>query len=94
MTTLNVDPSRNGIEPDIAFTEPTTRSRGSSWYETDPSALGLRDNEQVFAAKIVADSAADGAFHWQAVGRGTAGTGQRARHVGLGLRLVRRVDRR
>jgi hypothetical protein len=71
--TLNVDPSRNGIEPDIAFTGANDKVAWVVWYETDSSSLGLRDNEQVFAAKIVADSAADGGFHWQAVGRGTAG---------------------
>ncbi|MGZ4351278.1 MAG: hypothetical protein ACXVRX_12240, partial [Solirubrobacteraceae bacterium] len=43
------------------------------WYEQNHSSLGLRDNEQVFAAKIVADAGADGGFHWQAVGNGTAG---------------------
>ncbi|MGZ4180715.1 MAG: hypothetical protein ACXVUL_08535 [Solirubrobacteraceae bacterium] len=70
---LNVDPSRNGIEPDIAFTGANDKVAWVVWYETDSSSLGLRDNEQVFAAKIVADSAADGGFHLQAVGRGTAG---------------------
>ncbi len=70
---LDVDPSRNGIEPDIAFTGPSDKVAWAVWYETGPSALGLSANEQVFAAKIVADPAADGGFHWQAVGRGTAG---------------------
>jgi hypothetical protein len=71
--TLNVDPSRNGVEPDIAFTGPNDTVAWVLWYEKDDSHLGLRDNEQVFAAKIVADTSADGGFHWQAVGRGTAG---------------------
>ena len=70
--TLNVDPSRNGIEPDDAFTGPGDTVAWVVWYETGPSAIGLRANEQVFAAKIVADPAADGGFHWQAVGNGTA----------------------
>jgi hypothetical protein len=70
--TLNVDPSRNGIEPDIAFTGPSDKVGWVVWYETGPSALGLRSNDQVFAAKIVADANADGGFHWQAVGSGTA----------------------
>jgi hypothetical protein len=70
---LNVDPSRNGIEPDIAFTGPSDKVAWVVWYETGPSALGLRSNEQVFAAKLVADPAADGGFHWQAVGSGTVG---------------------
>lgn len=71
--TLNIDPSRNGIEPDIAFTGANDKVAWVVWYETDSSALGLRNNEQVFAAKIVADTTADGGFHWQAVGHGTAG---------------------
>jgi hypothetical protein len=71
--TLNIDPSRNGIEPDIAFTGPSDKVAWVVWYEIGSSALGLRTNDQVFAAKLVADPAADGGFHWQAVGRGTAG---------------------
>src|SRR4029453_6897401 len=43
------------------------------WYEKDASNIGLRNNEQVFAAKIVAASNADGGFHWHAGGNGTAG---------------------
>jgi hypothetical protein len=43
------------------------------WYETGKSQLGLRGNEQVFAAKLVANGAADGGGNWQAVGRGTTG---------------------
>jgi hypothetical protein len=71
--TLNVDPSRNGVEPDIAFTGPNDTVAWTVWYEKDKSNLGLRDNEQVFAAKIVADPKADGGFNWRAVGNGTAG---------------------
>ena len=71
--TLNIDPSRNGVEPDIVFTGPHDTVAWVLWYEKDSSHLGLRNNEQVFAAKIVADPGADGGFHWQAVGRGTAG---------------------
>lgn len=70
---LNVDPSRNGIEPDIAFTGPSDKVAWTVWYETGSSTLGLRGNDQVFAAKIIADPGADGGFHWQAVGRDTAG---------------------
>lgn len=43
------------------------------WYEVGNSHLGLRGDDQVIAAKIVGDSSPDGGFHWQAVGRGTAG---------------------
>lgn len=71
--TLNIDPSRNGVEPDVAFTGPNDTVGWVTWYEKDDSHLGLRNNEQVFAAKIVADPTADGGFHLQAVGSGTAG---------------------
>jgi hypothetical protein len=72
--TLNVDPSRDGIEPDITFTGPNDTVAWVVWYETGASALGLHSNDQVFAAKLVTDSTADGGFHWQAVGNGTAST--------------------
>jgi hypothetical protein len=71
--TLNIDPSRDGIEPDIAFTGPTDKVAWVVWYEVGDSHLGLRANDQVFAAKIVADTNADGGFHWQSVGSGTLG---------------------
>jgi hypothetical protein len=71
--TLDVDPSRNGVEPDIAFTGPSDTVAWTVWYEKDHSGLGLRDNEQVFAARIVPTAAADGGFAWRAVGNGTAG---------------------
>src|SRR4051794_15839539 len=71
--TLNVDPSRNGVEPDIAFTGPGDTVAWTVWYEKDASSLGLRDNEQVFAARIVADPKADGGFSWRAVGNNTRG---------------------
>jgi hypothetical protein len=73
--TLNIDPSRNGVEPDIAFTGPNDTVAWTLWYEKDNSNIGLRNNEQVFAAKIVKDANADGGFHWQAVGNGTSGKG-------------------
>lgn len=72
--TLNVDPTRSGVEPDIAFTGPDDKVVWTVWYEKGPSALpGLRGNEMVFAAKAVANAAADGGFQWVAVGGGTAG---------------------
>jgi hypothetical protein len=75
--TLNIDPTRNGVEPDIAFTGTNDTVAWAVWYEEDTTGLpGLRNNQQVFAAKIVADATADGAFHWQAVGSGTAGLTQ------------------
>jgi hypothetical protein len=72
--TLNIDPSRDGVEPDIAFTGPNDTVPWVVWYEQDDSHIGLAGNELVFAAKGVADAAADGGFHWQAVGSGTAAT--------------------
>jgi hypothetical protein len=69
--TLNIDPTRNGIEPDFAFTGPNDTVPWVVWYETDASGIGLRGNEMVFAAKAVPDPTADGGFHWQAVGNGT-----------------------
>src|SRR5205807_6645434 len=72
--TLNIDPTRAGVEPDIAFTGRDDTVVWTVWYEEDPTAIaGLRSNQMVFAAKAVADAAADGKFHWQAVGTGTAG---------------------
>ncbi len=71
--TLNIDPSRNAVEPDIAFTGAADTVGWTVWYEKDNSNIGLRNNEQVFAARIVADPKADGGFSWKAVGNGTAG---------------------
>src|SRR6266403_3083802 len=72
--TLNIDPTRSGVEPDIAFTGPNDTVAWVVWYEEDPTQIdGLRSNDMVFAAKIVADATADGGFRWVAVGNGTAG---------------------
>src|SRR5213593_4301897 len=72
--TLNIDPTRSGVEPDIAFTGPNDTVAWVVWYEEDPTQIdGLRSNDMVFAAKIVADTTADGGFRWVAVGNGTAG---------------------
>jgi hypothetical protein len=66
---LNVDPTRNGIEPDIAFTGANDAVPWVVWYETGPSTTGLHPNELVFAAKAISDGvAANGGFHWVAVG--------------------------
>jgi len=71
---LNIDPTRAGVEPDIAFTGKDDTVVWTVWYEEDPTAVpGLRSNQMVFAAKAVANAAADGGFQWVAVGRGTAG---------------------
>ncbi len=72
--TLNIDPTRAGVEPDIAFTGANDTVGWTVWYEEDPTAIsGLRSNQMVFAAKLVADASADGGFHWLAVGNGTTG---------------------
>src|SRR5213594_3813151 len=72
--TLNIDPTRSGVEPDIAFTGPNDTVAWVVWFEEDPSQIdGLRSNDMVFAARIVADPFDDGGFHWLAVGNGTAG---------------------
>jgi hypothetical protein len=71
-TTLNVDPTRDGIEPDVAFTGKNDTVPWVVWYEQNASGIGLRGTEQVFAAKAV-PGAGDGGFHYVAVGRGTAG---------------------
>jgi hypothetical protein len=76
---LNIDPSRSGIEGDIAFTGPNDTVPWVVWYENSdsnnghPSTHGLFDADMVFAARAIADNAADGKFHWQVVGLGTAG---------------------
>src|SRR5262249_24259967 len=71
---LNIDPTRAGVEPDIAFTGKDDTVVWTVWYEEDPTGVpGLRSNQMVFPAKAVADATADGGFKWVAVGRGTAG---------------------
>ena len=73
---LNVDPTRNGIEPDITFTGANDSVPWVVWYETDSTSIsGLRSNEMVFAAKGVSDGVAtNGGFHWVAVGNTVSGT--------------------
>jgi hypothetical protein len=67
---LNVDVTRNGVEPDIAFAGANDGVPWVVWYEKDPSAAGLADNELVFAAKAEPDSTAGvaGGFHWHVIG--------------------------
>ena len=80
---LNVDPTRSGVEPDIAFTGNAAGVQDGVpwvvWYEennTDTGVSGLtHDNKMVFAAKGVSDGvAANGNFHWVAVGSQTSAT--------------------
>ena len=71
---LNVDPARDGIEPDIAFTGAQDAVPWVVWYETGAPGSGLQGpNGMVFAAKGVANASADGGFEWQAFGN--SGTG-------------------
>ena len=71
---LNVDRTRNGVEPDIAFTGVNDGVPWVVWYEKDNSEFLLRNNEMVFAAKGVKDAGADGGFHWTVVGSQLGGT--------------------
>ncbi len=71
---LNVDPVRNGIEPDIAFTGSQDTVPWVVWYETGTAGSGLQGpNGMVFAAKGVTNASADGGFEWVAVGNGGQG---------------------
>ena len=70
---LNVDPRRDGVEPDIAFTGANDTVPWVVWYERGPGTPGLSSNEMVFAAKGVSDGAANGGFQWVVVGSGLSG---------------------
>jgi hypothetical protein len=68
---LNVDPTRNGIEPDIAFAGANDGVPWVVWYETGPTKLtGLNGpTGMVFAAKGISDGVgSNGGFHWVVVG--------------------------
>jgi hypothetical protein len=84
---LNVDPTRNGVEPDIAFTGANDGVPWVVWYEKDATGIpGLQGNEMVFAAKGVSDGVgANGGFHWVAVGnqlQGALDTSGTSHHFG------------
>ena len=77
---LNVDRTRAGVEPDIAFTGNNDSVPWVVWYEQDSSGASLHDNEMVFAAKATPPNIAtpptgvvDGGFNWLAVGRSGSG---------------------
>jgi hypothetical protein len=75
---LNVDPTRDGIEADIAFTGTSDKVPWVVWYENSDNgnstlAGSLLNADMVFAARAIADAAGNGGFHWQVVGLGTAG---------------------
>src|SRR5205823_5749332 len=73
---LNIDPTREGLEPDIAFTGAQDGVPWVVWYEKGASTIsGLHENEMVFAAKGVSDGVGgNGGFHWVAVGSQLAST--------------------
>ena len=73
---LNVDPTRNGVEPDITFTGANDSVPWVVWYEKDTTSIsGLSNNEMVFAAKGINDGVgANGGFHWVVVGNQLSGT--------------------
>jgi hypothetical protein len=79
---LNVDRTREGIEPDIAFTGPNDAVPWVVWYETGASGDGLLGNDMVFAAKGVNDATADGGFHWVTVGNAGQGVLDNSAHGG------------
>ncbi|HXD65816.1 MAG TPA: hypothetical protein VNV17_14425, partial [Solirubrobacteraceae bacterium] len=73
---LNVDPTRNGVEPDIAFTGASDSVPWVVWYEKDTTGTStptLQSNEMVFAARGISDAAGDGSIHWQVVGNAAQG---------------------
>jgi hypothetical protein len=77
---LNVDPTRDGVEPDIAFTGAQDSVPWVVWYEQNDTATPndankLHSNEMVFAARGITDgtAGADGQMHWQVVGQGMQG---------------------
>ena len=70
---LNIDPARNGIEPDVAFAGSQNGVQDGVpwvvWHETGAGTPGLHSNGMVFAAQGVSDGeATHGGFHWVAVG--------------------------
>jgi hypothetical protein len=87
---LNVDRTRDGIEPDIAFTGANDTIPWVVWYERNTSADGLHSNEMVFAAKAGAPSAStpptgtvDGGFNWTSVGSAGQGVLDNSAHGGF-----------
>ena len=76
---LNIDPTRNGVEPDIAFTGKNAANVQDGvpwvvWYEKDNTVNGTsglnHNNEMVFAAKGIASAtpSGNGGFNWTVVG--------------------------
>ena len=88
--TLSIDPTRDAIEPDDAFTGPSDTVPWVVWYEQSAGLNGI-SNELVFAAKAVSRRSRGRRLP---LGRGRQWHGradQRARHPGRQpVRLVRR----
>ena len=75
---LNIDPTRDGIQADVAFTGANDSVPWVVWYENSDHGnsnlpTSLLNADMVFAARAVPDTSGDGGFHWQVVGLGTAG---------------------
>jgi hypothetical protein len=80
---LNIDRTRAGVEPDIAFTGSGDSVPWVVWYEnenTQTTSPKLHDNEMVFAAKAVVPNVTAppvgtvyGGLNWVAVGRTGSG---------------------
>jgi hypothetical protein len=72
---LNIDRTRDGVEPDLAFAGPDDAVPWVVWDEQNASGDGLQNNDMVFAAEGVAPSASappagtvDGGVDWLSVG--------------------------
>jgi hypothetical protein len=84
---LDVDPTREGVEPDIAFAGEEDAVPWVVWYEagnTGTTSPVLASNEMVFAARGIADNAAAGGFRWEAVGNQFSGTLEKGGTNGFG----------
>ena len=88
---MNVDRTRDGIEPDIAFTgSERHRAVGRLVRDRHQRATRCNNNEMVFAAKGVAPSTTppptgtvDGGFNWVAVGGTGSGVLDNSAHGGI-----------
>jgi hypothetical protein len=76
---LNVDPTRDGIEPDLTFAGTNDSVPWVVWTETGVTNTGIsgltHTNGMVFAAEGISDGlSSNGGFHWVAVGNQLQGT--------------------
>jgi hypothetical protein len=74
---LNVDPTRDGVEPDIAFAGAQDSAPWVVWDETGITGTTapntLQSNDMVFAAQGTSNAVADGGMQWTAVGSQLSG---------------------